>query len=45
MSAVNFNMRLEAELKEQVTPILEDYGLTMPQAFKLMWIRKFEQLL
>ena len=32
---VNFNMRLEAELKEQVTPILEDYGLTMPQAFKL----------
>ena len=34
MSAVNFNMRLEAELKEQVT-ILEDYGLTMPQAFKL----------
>ncbi len=27
--------RLEAELKEQVTPILEDYGLTMPQAFKL----------
>jgi len=30
MSAVNFNMRLEAELKEQVTPIL-----TMPQAFKL----------
>ena len=35
MSAVNFNMRLEAELKEQVTPILENYGLTMPQAFKL----------
>ena len=35
MSAVNFNMRLETELKEQVTPILEDYGLTMPQAFKL----------
>ena len=35
MSAVNFNMRLEAELKEKVTPILEDYGLTMPQAFKL----------
>jgi len=31
MSAVNFNMRLEAELKEQVTPILEDYGLTMPK--------------
>lgn len=35
MPAVNFNMRLDAELKEQVTPILEDYGLTMPQAFKL----------
>ena len=35
MSPVNFNMRLEAELKEQVTPILEDYGLAMPQAFKL----------
>ncbi|MCZ2451251.1 type II toxin-antitoxin system RelB/DinJ family antitoxin, partial [Acinetobacter baumannii] len=28
-------MRLEAELKEQAMPILEDYGLTMPQAFKL----------
>lgn len=35
MSAVNFNMRLDAELKDKVTPILEDYGLTMPQAFKL----------
>jgi DNA-damage-inducible protein J len=35
MSAVNVNMRLEAELKEQVTPILEDYGLTMPKSFKL----------
>ena len=35
MSAVNFNMRLEVELKEKVTPILENYGLTMPQAFKL----------
>lgn len=35
MSAVNFNMRLDTELKEQVTPILDDYGLTMPQAFKL----------
>ena len=38
MSAVNFNMRLEAELKEQVTPILEDYGLTMPHAFTLFLI-------
>lgn len=35
MSAVNFNMRLDTELKDKVTPILEDYGLTMPQAFKL----------
>lgn len=35
MSAVNFNMRLDAELKEKVTPILADYGLSMPQAFKL----------
>lgn len=35
MSAVNFNMRLEVELKEKVTPILDNYGLTMPQAFKL----------
>ena len=35
MSVINFNMRLDSELKEQVTPILEDYGLTMPQAFKL----------
>lgn len=35
MSAVNFNMRLDTDLKDQVTPILENYGLTMPQAFKL----------
>ena len=35
MPPVNFNILLVAELKEQVTPILEDYGLTMPQAFKL----------
>lgn len=35
MPAVNFNMRLDTELKDKVTPILEDYGLTMPQAFKL----------
>lgn len=35
MSAINFNMRLDTELKEQASSILEDYGLTMPQAFKL----------
>lgn len=28
-------MRLDSELKDKVTPILADYGLTMPQAFKL----------
>ena len=35
MPKVNFKMRVDAELKDKVTPILEDYGLTMPQAFKL----------
>jgi addiction module RelB/DinJ family antitoxin len=28
-------MRLDDDLKKQALPILEDYGLTLPQAFKL----------
>lgn len=32
-----FNMRLDDELKKEVQPILESYGLTMPQAIKLFF--------
>lgn len=35
MTTLNFNMRLDDDLKKQALPILEDYGLTLPQAFKL----------
>jgi DNA-damage-inducible protein J len=35
MSAVNFNMRLEEDLRNDANHIFEEYGLTMPQAFKL----------
>lgn len=35
MTAVNFNMRLDSELKEQATVVLENYGLSVPQALKL----------
>ncbi len=35
MSAVNFNMRLEEDLRDNANHIFEEYGLTMPQAFKL----------
>ena len=30
-----FQYAFRGRTKEKVTPILEDYGLTMPQAFKL----------
>lgn len=35
MTTTNFNMRLDSEIKEQLSVILADYGLTIPQAFKL----------
>ena len=35
MSAVNFNMRLEEDLRDNANHIFEEYDLTMPQAFKL----------
>lgn len=35
MTAVNFNMRLDSELKEQATQVLDNYGLSVPQALKL----------
>ncbi len=31
----NFNMSFDPTLKEQFTEVLSDYGLTVPQAFKL----------
>ena len=41
MSAVNFNMRLEEDLRDNANHIFEEYGLTMPQAFKLFLNLKF----
>lgn len=35
MSAVNFNMRLDSQLKAEAEAVLEDYGLSVPQALKL----------
>lgn len=35
MSSTNFNMRLDRETKEQLEAILNEYGLTVPQAFKM----------
>lgn len=35
MPKVNFKMRVDADLKDKAEPILEYYGLTMPQVFKL----------
>lgn len=32
-----FNMRLDDDLKKEVLPVLESYGLTMPQAIKLFF--------
>lgn len=35
MTAVNFNMRLDSELKAEAEAVLENYGLSVPQALKL----------
>ncbi len=37
MSNVNFNMRLDKELKASVVPVFERYGLTPSQAVKLFF--------
>ncbi|MFW2178348.1 MULTISPECIES: type II toxin-antitoxin system RelB/DinJ family antitoxin [unclassified Moraxella] len=34
-TAINFNMRLDKGLKERAFPVLESYGLSPAQAFKL----------
>ncbi len=31
----NFNMRMDSHTKEQLNQVLSEYGLTVPQAFKL----------
>lgn len=35
MSSTNFNMRLDTEFKNELSQVLANYGLTIPQAFKL----------
>ncbi|MFW2176274.1 MULTISPECIES: type II toxin-antitoxin system RelB/DinJ family antitoxin [unclassified Moraxella] len=35
MSATNFNMRLDDDLRNRAFPVLERYGLSPAQAFKL----------
>lgn len=37
MSTVNFNMRLDENLKESVYPVFERYGLSPSQAVKLFF--------
>ncbi|WP_298643460.1 type II toxin-antitoxin system RelB/DinJ family antitoxin [uncultured Cardiobacterium sp.] len=35
MTTSNFNMRMDTETREQLRRVLAQYGLTIPQAFKL----------
>lgn len=35
MASVNFNMRLDTELRDRAFPIIESFGLSPAQAFKL----------
>lgn len=35
MASTNFNIRLEQSLKDRAFPVIESYGLTPAQAFKL----------
>lgn len=37
MSTVNFNIRMDENLKKQAFPIIESYGLTPAQAVKLFF--------
>lgn len=36
MASSNFNMSFDPQLKQQFAEIVEGYGLTVPQAFKLL---------
>ena len=36
MSTANFNMRFDSDTKRQLDEVLSEYGLTTPQAFKLL---------
>lgn len=35
MATVNFNMRLDADLRDRAFPVIERFGLSPAQAFKL----------
>lgn len=35
MAAVSYNMRIDQELRDKAFPVLDSYGLTPSQAFKL----------
>lgn len=35
MASTNFNMRLDSDFKNELSQVLANYGLTIPQAFKL----------
>lgn len=37
-NTVNFNMRLEKELKDEVSQIFENYGMTTAQALKMFLV-------
>lgn len=37
-STVNFNMRLEKELKDETSQIFENYGMTTPQAVRMFLV-------
>ncbi len=36
MSSKNFNMNFDPQTRQQFAKVLEGYGLTVPQAFKLL---------
>ena len=38
MSTVNFNMRVEKELKDETSQIFENYGMTTAQAVKMFLV-------
>ncbi|WP_201537383.1 type II toxin-antitoxin system RelB/DinJ family antitoxin [Psychrobacter ciconiae] len=38
MTTVNFNMRLEKELKDETSQIFENYGMTTAQAVRMFLV-------
>ncbi|MGP5516589.1 type II toxin-antitoxin system RelB/DinJ family antitoxin, partial [Psychrobacter alimentarius] len=38
MATVNFNMRLEQELKDETSQIFENYGMTTAQAVRMFLV-------